>query len=341
MTAAAPAGRVPGLVGLDWGTSSCRGYLLGAPSPGQGPVLDAASLAVDLMSLGGAPAAFDAVFEQLCGRWLDRWPGLPVIACGMVGSRQGWVEAPYRELPADLEAPGLACARVRSRRGVTVNVIPGLVDLGGQRGVMRGEETQLLGAGLTAGGQDDQVIVLPGTHSKWARLRGTVVLGFTTYLTGELFALLTRHSTLASLLRPAAEPRWAAFDRGVDAAAEAAAGPGLLGVLFSARALPLTGALAEPEVADYLSGLIIGAELAGARATGDRAPDGSLRVVAEPGLAARYQRAALRLGWRAVDTIEHTAPRGLWRAGEAAGLTRAAGREAAGREAADREKGGT
>jgi 2-dehydro-3-deoxygalactonokinase len=318
---ATPQDRAPGLIGLDWGTSSCRAYLLGAPSAGQGPVLGEASRAVDLMSLGGDPAAFDSVFEQLCGDWLDRWPGLPVIACGMVGSRQGWVEAPYRELPADLAAPGLPCARVRARRGVTVNVIPGLVDLRGQRGVMRGEETQLLGAGLTASSQDDQVIVLPGTHSKWARLRGTVVRGFTTYLTGELFALLSRHSILASLLRPAPQPCWAAFDRGVDAAAEAAAGPGLLGILFSARALPLTGALAESEVADYLSGMIIGAELAGARATGEQAPDGQLRVIAEPALAARYERAALRLGWRTVCAVGHPAPRGLWLTARAAGLT--------------------
>jgi len=322
--------RVPGLIGLDWGTSSCRAYLLGAPSAGHGPVLGEASLAVDLMSLGGDPAAFDRVFERLCGEWLDAWPGLPVIACGMVGSRQGWIEAPYRELPADLAAPGLPCARVRARRGVTVNVIPGLVDPRGQRGVMRGEETQLLGADLTADGQDDQVIVLPGTHSKWARLRGSVVRGFTTYLTGELYALLSRHSILASLLRPAAEPSWAAFGRGVDVAAAAASGPGLLGILFSARALPLTGGLAESEVADYLSGMIIGAELAGARATGEQAPDGRLRVIAEPVLAARYERAAIRLGWRAVRAIEHTAPRGLWLTASAIGLTRAIGPTAEG-----------
>lgn len=274
------------------------------------------------MSLDGDPAAFDEVFEELCGDWLDTWPDLPVIACGMVGSRQGWVEAPYRPLPADLAAPGLPCAQVQARRGVTVNIVPGLVDLRGQRGVMRGEETQLLGAGLTANSQADQVIVLPGTHSKWAQLRGTVVHGFTTYLTGELFALLSRHSILASLLRPGPEPSWAAFDRGIAAADEAATGPGLLGILFSARALPLTGALAESEVADYLSGMIIGAELAGARATGAQGSDRTLRVIAEPGLAARYERAAIRLGWRTVDAIDHTAPRGLWLTARATGLAR-------------------
>jgi 2-dehydro-3-deoxygalactonokinase len=130
----------------------------------------------------------------------------------------------------------------------------------------------------------------------------------------------SRHSILASLLRPAPEPSWEAFDRGVNVAAEAATGPGLLGILFSARALPLTGALAESEVADYLSGMIIGAELAGARATGEQASDRQLRVIAEPDLAARYERAAIRLGWRTVRAIDHTAPRGLWLTARAIGL---------------------
>jgi 2-dehydro-3-deoxygalactonokinase len=312
-------GGTPRLIGLDWGTSSCRAYLLGDGPGGPGAVLAEAATPAALLSLAGDPAAFDRVFEQLCGEWLDAWPGLPAIACGMVGSRQGWVEAPYRELPANLAAPGGQCAQVRAGRGVTVNVIPGLAELRGQRGLMRGEETQLLAAALD-GAPGERVFVLPGTHSKWARLHGTVVRGFATYLTGELFALLSRHSVLASLIRPAPEPRWRAFDRGVESAAEAADGAGLLGVLFSARALPLTGAMAESDVADYLSGMIIGAELTGARASGDQEPGGELRVIADSALAVRYGRAALRLGWRSVRTVEQAAPRGLWLTARTAGL---------------------
>ena len=315
-----PAAGPPGLVGLDWGTSSCRAYLLAGAPDGEGTVLAEAAVPAPLASLAGDPAAFDQVFEGLCGGWLDAWPGLPVIACGMVGSRQGWAEAPYRELPADLAAPGSALTRVRSQRGVTVHLIPGLADLRGQRGLMRGEETQLLGAGLSADGAAEQVIVLPGTHSKWARLRGTVVCGFTTYLTGELFALLSEHSILANLIRPSPQPLWEAFDRGVDAAAEAAAGPGLLGILFSARALPMTGAMTESEAGDYLSGMVIGAELAGARASGDQHPGAGLPVIADPGLAARYERAARRLGWPAVRLIRDAAPHGLWLTARAAAL---------------------
>lgn len=313
----------PGVIGLDWGTSSCRAYLLGD----EGVVLDRRQGPVEIRPAsprrGGDSAAFDQAFEQFCGRWLDTWPGLPVIACGMVGSRRGWVEAPYRELPADLTDPALSCARVRTRRGVELNVIPGLIDTSGLRGVIRGEETQLvglLGAGWAAGEED---VVLPGTHSKWVRLECSVVTGFTTYMTGELYALLSRHSILADLIRPVTQPQWAAFDRGVDIAAQAVTTrAGLLSVLFSARTLPLTGALAETDVADYLSGLVIGTELASARASWVRGDGRQLWSLADASLSARYRRAALRLGWQTVHVLEDAAASGLWRTARATGLVK-------------------
>jgi 2-dehydro-3-deoxygalactonokinase len=308
----------PDLIGLDWGTSSCRAYLLGSNGLPLGETF--APLGVMPLDGGGPPdpAAFDRVFEELCGSWLDGWPHLPVIACGMVGSRQGWVETPYRVLPVDLSAPDLACSRVRSRRGTEVHVIPGLIDPQGLGGVMRGEETQLLGADLD--GLEHEV-VLPGTHSKWARIRGTVISGFTTFMTGEIYALLTRHSILASLSRPAPQPRWAAFDRGVDVAANAVAGVGLLGIVFSARTMALTGAIAESDVADYLSGLVIGSELASVRIGWLHSAPEQLWSFAGPHLSARYSRAALRLGWQRVHTVEHAAARGLWRTARAIGLS--------------------
>jgi 2-dehydro-3-deoxygalactonokinase len=308
----------PDLIGLDWGTSSCRAYLLGRNGLPLGETF--APLGVMPLDDGGPPdaAAFDRVFEELCGSWLDAWPHLPVIACGMVGSRQGWVETPYRAVPVDLADPDLACPRVRARRGTEIHVIPGLINPQGLGGVMRGEETQLLGADLD--GQEHEV-VLPGTHSKWARIKGTVVSGFTTFMTGEIYALLIRHSILATLSRPAPRPRWAAFDLGVDVAADAVAGGGQLGVVFSARTLPLTGAIAESDVADYLSGLVIGTELASVRAGWLHSAPGQLWSFASPQLSARYSRAALRLGWRRVHTVEHAAARGLWRTARAIGLS--------------------
>jgi 2-dehydro-3-deoxygalactonokinase len=311
----------PDVIGLDWGTSSCRAYLLG----GQGVILADARGPAGLIPVSagrpGNPSAFDQSFEELCGTWLDAWPELPVIACGMVGSRHGWIEAPYREVPADLAAPALACARVRTRRGAEVNVIPGLMDPRGLRGVMRGEETQLLGLLGDGLGDGEHDVVLPGTHSKWVRLRGSVVTGFTTFVTGELYGLLTRYSILADLIRPAAQPQWAAFDFGVDIAAEAVVtGAGLLSVLFSARTLPLTGAMAETDVADYLSGLVIGTELASVRTAWAHGSGGQIWNLADSGLSVRYRRAALRLGWHTVHAVEHAAARGLWRTARAIGL---------------------
>lgn len=311
----------PEVIGLDWGTSSCRAYLLG----NEGAVLARSQGPVDIKPAspgrGGDPAAFDQAFEQFCGGWLDTWPGVPVIACGMVGSRRGWVEAPYRELPADLADPALSVARVHTRRGAELNVIPGLIDLRGLRGVIRGEETQLAGLLDADLGDGEKDVVLPGTHSKWVRLNGSVVTGFTTYLTGEVYGLLSRQSILADLVHPVTRPRWAAFDRGVDVAAEAlTTGTGLLGVLFSARTLPLTGAMAETDVADYLSGLVIGTELASARASWIRGDGRPLWSLADAELSARYRRAALRLGWQAVHVLEDAAARGLWRTARAIGL---------------------
>ena len=299
-----------------------------------------------LLPVGGDPAGFDRAFEQCCGGWLDAWPGLPVIACGMVGSRRGWVEAPYRELPADLLDPALSLARVRTGRGTELCVIPGLVETRGLRGVIRGEETQLAGllgdgryagtgpgtgasTGPSAGASTGADVVLPGTHSKWVRLRGSVVTGFTTYLTGELYALLSSQSILAEFIRQDAQPagvRWDAFDRGVDVAVDAAGtGTGLLGVLFSARTLPLTGAMPEADVADYLSGLVIGTELAGVRASwlgggGDAVAGRPLWSLAGAELSDRYRRAALRLGLATVHVLDDAAARGLWRTACAAGL---------------------
>jgi 2-dehydro-3-deoxygalactonokinase len=310
----------PDLIGLDWGTSSCRAYLLGRNGLPLGQAF--APLGVVALDGGGPPdpAAFDRAFEELCGSWLDAWPRLPVIACGMVGSRQGWIETPYRALPVDLADPDLAFRRVRSRRGTEIHVIPGLIDPQGLGGVMRGEETQLLGADLD--GREHEV-VLPGTHSKWARITGTVVSGFTTFMTGEIYALLSRHSILASLSRPAPQPRWAAFDRGVDVAADAVAGVGLLGIVFSARTLPLTGAIAESDVADYLSGLLIGTELASVRVGWLHSAPDQLWSFGSPQLSARYSRAALRLGWQHVHVVEDAAARGLWRTARAIGLSAA------------------
>ena len=183
------------LIALDWGTSSCRAYLMGEGSV----VLSERQEPSGVMAItaragaSGTPykVAFGRAFEALCGEWLGSVPGLPVIACGMVGRNQGWVEAEYRTVPTDLAANGLVLTPVRTQAGPTVHIVPGLIVNSALPGVMRGEETQILGAltrDLKAGTVDyaaHRIVLLPGTHSKWVRITGTTVTDFTTCMTAR------------------------------------------------------------------------------------------------------------------------------------------------------------
>jgi 2-dehydro-3-deoxygalactonokinase len=213
-----------------------------------------------------------------------------VLAAGMIGSRQGWREVPYLSCPAGLDeiASGLAEA------APGVFIVPGL-DRTGEDGipdVMRGEETQALGAGIA-----DGVIVLPGTHSKWVRLEEGRIAWFATFMTGEVFAVLSQHSILGRLVEGDA-PDETAFGRGLERGR--AEGSALLHDLFSVRTLGLFGAISPGGLKPYLSGMLIGAEIAAATRWVGEAP---LAVVGAPGLAARYQR-ALTLAGRAAQVID-------------------------------------
>jgi len=304
------------LIGLDWGSSSCRAYLYAA----DGSVISTREASCGVASLHGGPAAtepYEEAFLALCGPWLAEQPGLPVLACGMVGSERGWVHVPHRRVPASIDGFGPA-ACVRTRDGVDIHVLPGLTDGGGPGGVMRGEETQLAGLSVA----DGEAVVLPGTHSKWVRLSGRTVTGFTTYMTGELYALVTAHSILAGSIDPADGVAWDAFERGVRCATEQ---PCPLVSLFSARTRWLADDLRGDEVADYTSGLLIGTELADAVTRGGAEPAAGLVVAGEQALAERYRRTAEILGWTAVRTVTGASARGLWHAAGRLGLARGRG----------------
>lgn len=318
------------LIALDWGTTSCRAYLLGADAV----ILDqrqepSGVMAVTTRALAAGtsiPLAFDQTFEHLCGEWLTSRPGLPVIACGMVGSNHGWAQADYRQVPADLAADDVVLTPVHTRAGVTVHIIPGLLANSVLPGVIRGEETQVLGAlaeGLRAGTLDhttERLVLLPGTHSKWVRVTGTTVTGFTTWMTGEIYALLMTDSTLARMATAADRAHWAAFDRGLDVAASPVGLGGILNTAFSARTLVITGRLAPEEVADYLSGLLIGHELVGVAATwpADELP--AVLLCGDANLTSRYRRALERRGMPVADAVTDSAPAGLWLVAHATGL---------------------
>ncbi|WP_457324537.1 2-dehydro-3-deoxygalactonokinase [Roseateles sp. P5_E11] len=292
------------LIALDWGSTRLRAFLLGA----DGTVLATRQSEQGASTLSGADA-----FAQALAAVTDGWPGLPMLACGMVGSQHGWREAPYAPCPADAAALARQALQVDARFWI----VPGLMHDGAQPDVMRGEETQIVGAfALHPELAEQACLVLPGTHSKWARVEAGRVTGFATHMTGELYALLRQHSVLARLM-PAdgsSAPSSQAFLAGVDAARK----DGALGhQLFAVRTLGLFKRLAAEQLPDYLSGLLIGHEIANElkAATPER-----LALIGDPALCARYALALGRFGMDEPLQLDNTAPAGLWRLAQTMGL---------------------
>lgn len=331
----APA-RDAALLALDWGSTTFRAWLL----DGAGAVLDTVRTADGALTLSERAdsartraAAFETAFGRLCRPWLDEHPGIPVLCAGMVGSNHGWAEAGYLDVPADLGALAEHLTVVPAGDSV-VHIVPGLRATGTDPDVIRGEEVQLAGAlggpvegvsvgrapveGAAATPATPETVVLPGTHSKWVHLDGTRVTGFTTAMTGELYGLLLRDSILARFATGEAGPGVsAAFVRGLETEAERGDERGLPVLLFTARPLVLAGRLDASEVADYVSGLLIGAEVRhGVRG----APAGVVALCGPPASADRY-RVALERHGAAVRVVEEgAAVRGLWRVARDAGL---------------------
>lgn len=318
------------LIALDWGTTSLRAYRLGD----HGRVLEQRSLSAGIMQLPSTPRliagelcsdGFELAFDEACGDWLDAEPNLPVIACGMVGSAQGWREAVYRETPASVSGLSSALQTVRSLRGVDVHIIPGVLQRSVLPNVMRGEETQVLGvlAGLSATEALKPLLIgLPGSHSKWVQAADGCILHFDTFMTGEVFAALSNHTILGRTMQRSDVFDQAAFDLGVAVALSADGAAGPLSTIFSCRTLGLTGQLSADAQPDYLSGLLIGHELA-TLATLQRAHHSELPPVILLGgeqLCLRYGRALHACGFLHVTVAEQATERGLWQVALKAGL---------------------
>jgi 2-dehydro-3-deoxygalactonokinase len=319
------------LIALDWGTSSLRAYRMGAG----GKVLDTRHLPWGIMRLptapaeGAAPAApasgFELAFEQACGDWLRAAPGLPVIACGMVGSAQGWKEASYLDIPVDLRDIGTRLTMVDTGRGAQLGIIPGLLQRQGLPNVIRGEETQVAGAVDSQDDADEDLLIgLPGTHSKWVRVRGGRIVEFDTFMTGEVYAALRGHTILGRTMADAPAPDDAAFRRGLSVAGSDLGLGGVLSTIFSTRALGLTGELPGTAQPDYLSGLLIGHEICSLRELLKRRGEPTRIVLCgDEDLCRRYARALPEFGLSAPQLAAHAAQRGLWRLAVSAGLVAA------------------
>jgi 2-dehydro-3-deoxygalactonokinase len=233
-----------GFIAADWGTTNRRAYRLDSA----GRCVDEFEDSKGILSVpaGGFPAAVSEL--------RDRLGDLPLLLAGMIGSNRGWVEAPYVPCPAGIDELAKALVWPSEREAI----VPGVSYVGqGRADVMRGEEVQLLG-GVAAGLVDPEGFVChPGTHNKWALLRGGIIHIFGTVMTGELFSLLKEHSILADLLQGPVEVN-DAFKRGVHHAMEREMLPA---DLFGVRAGVLLGQAAKEDAPSYVSGLLIGTDV--------------------------------------------------------------------------------
>jgi len=285
------------MIAVDWGITSFRAWRLGPTGAVQDRVAGPF----------GIRAVADRDFAAVLARAVGAWRPAPLLMCGMIGSRQGWIEAPYVAAPAGLAALAAALAPVPGMDRAWI--VPGVSQ--DPPDVMRGEETQILGV-AAALGPGRHVLCLPGTHSKWAVLEDGRIAGFRTAMTGEVFALMRTQSILAPLIPEDAGDDPAAFDAGVGRAREEG---GLLHHLFGLRAGVLVGRLAPAALPSLLSGLLIGHEIA-ALAGEARA----VHLVGSAALTERYARALSRCGIAATTHGEETAARGLHAIAREAGI---------------------
>ena len=306
-----PSSAAPSLIALDWGTTWLRAYLLGP----EAQVMETRAEPLGVMQLRDGD--FAAAFEQVTKSWRDNWRNLNTIASGMIGSTQGWAETPYCRCPAGINE--LAAALTPVHDG-TVHIVSGIAQYGDAPNMMRGEEAQIVGAlELHPALAADSVLVMPGTHSKWVHVVNGAVVNFTTYVTGELFAVLRDHSVLGRAERdagsaPHRDSAEAAFARGVLAARSATLG--ITPLLFSARAMVLAQRV-EPEASlEYLSGLLVGDEVRCGLATHARPS----ALIGDALLCARYVRALEHFDVPALPVYHGTAAQGLWEIARRAGL---------------------
>ena len=264
------------LLGIDWGTSNRRAYLVGR----DGKCVARHADDQGMLAVGGDFAGALAGLRAQMG--VD--PGVPVVMSGMVGSASGWHEVPYLDTKVPLTALPSHLAPVPGHPGCFI--VPGYCTRDGAVDVMRGEETQLLGA--VGRGLLDGWVVLPGTHSKWVYLRGGKVDQLVTYMTGELFSMLAAGGTLAALMAGGHDDE-SAFGAGLQEARRARP---LSNALFGVRARVVSKTMAAAQARSFVSGLLIGAEFV----AGQGHADGAIDIIGSPALSARYESAAAHFG---------------------------------------------
>jgi 2-dehydro-3-deoxygalactonokinase len=284
------------MIGVDWGTSSFRAFRVGR----DGTIRDRRASPRGIQNV--PDGRFGDTLRDEIGPWLALGED-KVLLSGMIGSRQGWRETLYLPCPAGPVELAAALADI-GFDWAKVKLVPGLsgTDASGVAEVMRGEEAQVMGVPALL--RDGGVACLPGTHSKWVRVEGGRITGFTTHMTGDVFAALRGNTILGRMMRDGPADG-APFDAGIARSAEPG---GLLHHVFGVRALTLADRLKETEAPAYLSGILIGHEVRAALAA---SPGVIIQVIGAPDLTALYARAIAACGGYAERHDGEAAARGL------------------------------
>lgn len=273
---------------IDWGSTNIRAFLCL-----EGKVKEVKKSPQGVTTVRGA--ACEGVFDSLCQPWFDKYGPLKTVMAGMVGSVNGWIDAPYLNCPVDLSELATKLTPVPHSRGLNVNIIPGLcVQDPHNYNVIRGEETQLAGACAST---PCHICIMPGTHCKWVLLDSSRVESFRTAMTGELHHLLMQYS-LIGLGTPEQESSAIAFEQGLHKGFEE---NNLAAHLFEVRAANILHGIKPSQVSEFLSGLLIGAEIASMQKIFKFTPqDGAAAIIANPFLTQRYQQGLALAGIESV-----------------------------------------
>jgi 2-dehydro-3-deoxygalactonokinase len=290
---------------VDWGSTNFRAFLMDGEkimerkeSPGHGVLKHFRDLPADTRV-----PRYSAFLKEMISEWIEAYPDNPVLMCGAIGSREGWIDTGYTEAPADIKkiAKGLRRLSAEESGGLQnpLYILPGLatLDESGRHDVMRSEDVKSLGAAACAE-KNDALLCVPGTHCKWVEVKAGAVVHFQTIMTGDLYGMLNEAGSLSVLFAPEDERKDdRSFDAGLDLALQ---GQDLLADLFQVRSRILRGA-APQSPKNFLSGILIGHELRQARLSyGDKK---SMILLTDPGTRRRfYGRALERSGWK-VDAV--------------------------------------
>ena len=301
----------PILISADWGTSSFRAFLLDR----KGDILERRETPEGIMKV--ANGDFGATFSILMGQWLNRYPDIPVLLSGMIGSEQGWALAPHLSLPTRLTDLSSALHPVPLAAEKRVFIVPGLTTIGahGVPDIIRGEETQIFGV-LDNEHAGTSVFCLPGTHSKWVTIADGAITGFQTALTGEALSVLSDHSILGRLMEGSNNQNEAAFFQGLNRAMEEG---GLLHHLFGVRSQGVNRFIPRWALRSYLTGILIGHEIQGMRSIYPRL--NTITIIAGQGISEGYEVALQFFGFETTRIDGETAAiRGHVQIARSAGL---------------------